>query len=418
MLQRIDGGYVKLSTQAKHRDESRCGTHECVRYNAELFADAGVLLISEPIAREMGPRWTARLVFLKIHLWLGLAAAIFLIILGLTGSIMAFEGDIDHWLHPSLWYVDVRPQALPQQELIDRVQRQFAPARVAAVQIFRQKNLAEAMQMTDRSVVLVNPYDGAMLGHTTGPSSVQKTLGYIHQFHLRLIPDPRSSPSLSKVGKLIVSFAGLILCLQVPIGIYLWWRTKRASIQWKASWFRTCFDVHHALGVYGALFLFIAAFTGVLIGFDFGEKAIYAIAHSSPPARKPPPQSTVIAGAVPISVDRALEIARQSMPDASVAALLVPVNPKAAFNVLMRLPEETSEAVNSMVSVDQYSGKVLRLVSHKTESAGYRVIRFNRSIHTGDVFGVATHIIVSLSSLLLVAMVISGVVIWWKKLAV
>jgi uncharacterized iron-regulated membrane protein len=289
---------------------------------------------------------------------------------------------------------------------------------VAAVQIFRQKNLAEAMQMTDRSVVLVNPYDGAVRGHTTGPSSVRTILGYIHQFHLRLIPDPRSSPSLSKVGKVIVSIAGLILCLQVPIGIYLWWRSKRASIHWKASWFRTCFDAHHVLGIYGALILFIAALTGVLIGFAFAEKAIYAITHSSPPRRARPPESTVIAGAAPINVDRALEIARQSMPEASVAAVLVPVNPKAAFNVLMRLPEETSEAVNSMVSVDQYSGMVLRQVSHKTESAGYRVIRFNRSIHTGDVFGVTTHIIVSLSSLLLVVMVITGVVIWWKKLAV
>src|SRR5262249_17199785 len=151
--------------------------------------------------------WTARRVFLKIHLWLGLAAAIFLVILGLTGSIMAFEGDIDHWLHPSLWYVDVHPQALSQQELIDRVQQQFAPARGAAVQISRQKNIVEVMQMTDRSAVFVNPYDGTVLGRTTGPSSVQKTLGYIHQFHLRLAPDPRNWPTLSKAGKSIVSFA-------------------------------------------------------------------------------------------------------------------------------------------------------------------------------------------------------------------
>src|SRR5579864_8210483 len=101
---------------------------------------------------------TARNVVLKIHLYLGLAAAIFLVILGLTGSIMAFEGDIDRWLHPGAWYVGAHDQKLPQQELINRVQRQFAPARVGAVQIFRQKNLAEIMQMSDRSAVFVNPY--------------------------------------------------------------------------------------------------------------------------------------------------------------------------------------------------------------------------------------------------------------------
>jgi uncharacterized iron-regulated membrane protein len=45
-----------------------------------------------------------RRLLLKIHLYLGLVAALFLVVLGLTGSIMTFEGDIEHWLHPSLWW--------------------------------------------------------------------------------------------------------------------------------------------------------------------------------------------------------------------------------------------------------------------------------------------------------------------------
>jgi uncharacterized iron-regulated membrane protein len=45
----------------------------------------------------------ARAILLRIHLYLGLAAAVFLLILGLTGSVMAFENDVDHWLHPGLF---------------------------------------------------------------------------------------------------------------------------------------------------------------------------------------------------------------------------------------------------------------------------------------------------------------------------
>jgi len=85
---------------------------------------------------------------------------------------------------------------------------------------------------------------------------------------------------------------------------------------------------------------------------------------------------------------------------------------------MMRVPEETSEAVHSSVYIDQYSGTVLRTDNFKTQSLGYRVIRFNRSIHTGDVLGLPTHILMSLSSVLLVVMVITGFLIWWKKLAV
>ena len=69
------------------------------------------------------------------------------------------------------------------------------------------------------------------------------------------------------------------------------------------------------------------------------------------------------------------------------------------------------------MAIDQYSGKPLAVHSFLTDSQGYRWIRFNRSIHTGDIGGLAGHIVMSLSSLLLIVMAITGIVIWLKKLA-
>lgn len=121
-----------------------------------------------------------RTLLLKIHLYLGLVAALFLAVLGLTGSIMAFEGDIEHWLHPSLWYVVEGSRPFAEGDLIAGVERQFAPARVAAVQISQHRNLAQLMDLTDRSRVTVNPYTGAVLGRITGPDPIGRWLGYIH----------------------------------------------------------------------------------------------------------------------------------------------------------------------------------------------------------------------------------------------
>lgn len=53
--------------------------------------------------------------------------------------------------------------------------------------------------------------------------------------------------------------------------------------------------------------------------------------------------------------------------------------------------KDTSEAVHSRVVLDQYSGQALQVNNFLTDSMGYRVIRFNRSIHTGDVLGTPTH---------------------------
>lgn len=359
-----------------------------------------------------------RKLLLQIHLCLGIAGGLFLLVLGTTGSIMAFEGDIDHWLHPAKWYVTPADRPLREGELIATVEQHTAPARVAAVEIAQQRNLAQRMHLSDGTTATVNPYTGAILSRRKGPTRTERVLGEIHQIHLRLAADPRAG--YAPAGKVLVSYAGLILCILAPTGLVLWLRTKRAAIKWqKASWFRRCFDLHLTIGIWAGLFLFIAGFTGILIGFESGEKAIYSLTHSARPSFARPPQSAPAApAAAPVGIDRAIEVARVVMPHAAVDTLILPLGRKGAYSIVMRVPEETSGSAHSSVTVDQFSGNVLQVHNFLTDSQGYRWIRFNRSIHTGDAGGLAGHIVVSISSLLLVAMVITGFVIWLKKLAV
>lgn len=328
---------------------------------------------------------------------------------------MAFEGDLDRWLHPSVWHVAAEDHALPEGNLIGGIERQLAPARITAVQMSPRRDLAQMMQATDGATVLVNPYTGAILAHRHGPTRTQEVLGYIHQIHLRLAMHPRSA--FGPAGKAIVSSAGLLLCLLAPTGLLLWWRAKRLAIRAGGSWFRLCFDTHNVIGFYAGFFLWIAAFTGVLIGFDFAERAIYSLTNSFPPSRTRPQQPIPATAAKAIGVDQALQVARNAMPAASVDGFRLPLTSKDSFVIVMRVPEETSGSAHSDVTVDRYTGRILQVHNFLTDSSGYRWIRFNRSIHTGDIAGLPGHIVVSLSSLLLVVMVATGVVIWWKKLA-
>lgn len=357
-----------------------------------------------------------RKVLLSFHLYLGLLSALFLVVLGLTGSIIAFESDIDHWVHPRFWYVSAGGQSLPEGDLVAAVERKFTPARVAGIQVSLHPGIAQMMQLSDGSSVTVNPYTAAILGRWTGPTRVNRWLGYIHQIHLRLAFDGRAP--WARAGKTAVDYAGLGLFLLVPTGLFLWLRTRITSVRLRASWFRILFDTHQVIGIYAGLFLWISAFTGILIGFQWGEKAIYGMTHSSRPAFSRPRPSTPVSGAAPVGIDRAIEVARQAIPGAAVDTLVLPLRPAAAYQVILRVPEETSGSAHSSVTVDQFSGKPLEVHNFLTDSQGYRWIRFNRSIHTGDIGGVLGHIVMSLSSLLLVAMVITGLVIWLKKLAV
>jgi len=356
----------------------------------------------------------SRRIVLKVHLYLGLISALFLVLLGVTGSIMAFEGDIDHWLHPHRWYVSAGPQLLPESQLIQSVEKHFAPGHVTMVQIPTQANLGQLMYLTyggtppgANTQVVVNPYDGSILYVHAGPTKTQNALASIHQLHLRLLA--------GKTGKLIISLIGLLLVFEVPLGLILWWRTKRASVKWRGSGFRLSFDLHHTIGIYTAAFLFLSALTGILIGFDSAQSMFFTLTHSSPIARRSV-ASTVVEGAAPLGVDRVIEIARQQMPDANVGMLQLPGNPRGVYSVTLRMPGEPWSTINAIASVDQYSGKILQFQNFST--GGYNAIRFNRSLHTGDIFGMPSRIIMSITSLVLVTMVATGVVIWWKKLAI
>jgi uncharacterized iron-regulated membrane protein len=76
-------------------------------------------------------------VLLQVHIFCGLCAGVFLIVLSLTGSVLVFENELNRVVNPALLKVEPREHALPwetvcrrveQQEPEWRVQRMYIPA--------------------------------------------------------------------------------------------------------------------------------------------------------------------------------------------------------------------------------------------------------------------------------------------------
>ena len=361
---------------------------------------------------------------LKVHLYLGLVAAIFLLILSATGAVMAFEHDIERWVDPGLWHASIGTQLMDEDRLVAIAEATFSNAHVSAIQIAPRPDVVQVMRMSDRAAVYVNPWDGTITRRIVGTTRTQDWIGYVHQLHLRLVPNPRAAPALGPPGKLIVSFAGLILCLLVPTGLVLWWRAKRLSIRAGGSAFRLAFDMHQAVGIYSCLFLFVAGLTGVMVGFDAAERIFYTVTKSDAPKRPKPPQAAEAGGRPRISVERAMAVGRGAVPGGAIIQVQIPDDAKGVFAVFLRGPREVAvdSPIPVIVYVDPYSASVLRIQDLFAESPGYYLVRLNRAIHTGDLWGGAGHAVLSLSSLALGVMVISGLFIWRgrasKKLAV
>ena len=139
-----------------------------------------------------------RKLLFKLHLYVALAAGVFVVMLGITGAIMAFEPEIDRVLHWKLSYVTPSGHTLSVAEIRAAVERQFPGERIAAYGLEAAPNLSWSVLLR-RGQVFVNPYTGEALGVREGGMDL---LGYVHQLHLRLLWRRRRSIAYS-------SFPGL-----------------------------------------------------------------------------------------------------------------------------------------------------------------------------------------------------------------
>ena len=92
--------------------------------------------------------------------------------------------------------------------------------------------------------------------------------------------------------------------------------------------------------------------------------------------------------------------------------------PKAAYQIRSRYPEDLTPGGRSRVIVDQYTGSVLYAEGSRTAPAGTRMVIVNRAIHTGDIFGIPSKVVMSLASLMAAMQVVTGVAMWWKRVRV
>ena len=219
-----------------------------------------------------------KLIF-SLHRYLALLVSLFVVILGVTGSIMAFEPEIYHLLHPGLSYVKPRGHALSLVEIGAAVSKRVPGDRILGYVLSTCPNLSYQVEMENSGVAYVNQYTGEVLGVT--PEQME-FLNYVHQLHLRLLWQSESDP-----GKKIMSWVGVAILFLLLSGLYLWWPLKRIRIKSGATGRRFWFDLHNAIGIFSFVFLLLLAITGVMIGFERTSTPLFYKLTGSHPSQPP-----------------------------------------------------------------------------------------------------------------------------------
>ena len=341
-----------------------------------------------------------RRLLLTAHQWVGLFGALFLIVIGVTGSALVFEVEIDRALNPATSYVTPRGQRMPIEALIARALAAAPTDVVTGIRIAETPGIADEVLLEGGRFATVDPYTGTVLGVRDRDTSVARRL---HLLHTSLLADD--------FGERVVAWMCVAMLFLAISGIYLWWPRRILAVRNALSWKRTNFDLHNVFGFYSSIVLLVMALSGILIAFGTTTDPILRRLNGAP--SQPAPQSLPVQRGR-ISLDAAVEIAERALPGAAATVVNVPAASNNPFRVLKKFPEDRTPAGRSAVYIDQFSGKVLLVQNTRTAPLGTRIINAKRSAHTGDIFGAPTRALYFIVGLAIAVQAITGSLIAWN----
>jgi uncharacterized iron-regulated membrane protein len=337
----------------------------------------------------------------NVHLYAGLIAALFLILLSVSGAIIAFEGELNHLFHPQLTNVTPTGQPLNWDAFRARVEEQSPGWKLIRFYFPDRPDRSTYVRLRNTFThkirhVYVNQYTGALLGSTEDGSN---WLLKVHDLHVNLLS--------GKVGNQIVTWSTLCLLLLSLSGITLWWPRKVFHFRRGTPPPRLNRDLHYSVGFWSFLAMFAFALTGLGLHYQTGK--LLDLLNTSRTARSMAGHGT--------SIEGMLQTAREALPGAAIPRLLLSEKKGDPVFIYQRFPEDKTPAGRSFTTIDPKTGAVLSGGSSRTSPFLQTVlVQWTREIHTGTLFGLPTQILAACFALMLSVLAITGPLIWLNKL--
>ena len=342
----------------------------------------------------------------NLHMFVGLVAAVILFAQGFTGSVMVFENEISNWLNRDLMHVASTGPALPLNAVKQSLEALHPGYTVEELQPAKGDGLAGIAYLVnaakDEIGVTFDPATGREISNL---SHFNNWMQRVHQFHEHL--------AMGRKGSEIAAWTAVLLLGLSITGIVLWWPRKIVSVQWNVS-ARRWFDLHNAVGFYSAIFLFLFAFTGIVIEWDDGaEKLLERFSTPAPTVAIAKPVE--VAPGTPLAPpDTLAQAALSAVPGAKMTWMQM-IPDGRPVRVVLHYPEDHTPMGRSRVMLDPHTAAVLSVVNTRKAAFSYKYVAvWNRQIHTGDIYGWPTRILAAIFSLALPLMAFTGPLLWWK----
>jgi uncharacterized iron-regulated membrane protein len=390
--------------------------------------------------RSFAPLWA-------LHFWASLMVLPILSLLALTGAVYLFEREIEDALDPGTRFVAPVSAPLPPSALIAAA-LQVQPGIVTRVETPEAADRPLRVFVTGKdgaaSAVVLDPADGRVI-RTFDP---ERTVGaFAKRLHGSLL--------MGSAGRIAVELAACWTLVMLVSGTLLWIGTRRAQGRrllpdFRArgrAWWR---DVHAGTGLGMGLVVGFLVLTGLpwaIIQGDLVRKAVTALeigyagadvapanvashahhgehagwtlrgqpipASADPHAMHRHGAGSAMSGkaAEPAVIDMVVAAAR-ARGIAPGFALSLPADPSAAIvaDVYPARPED-----QRVMYFGRQSGALIKDVGFKDYGWGARALETGVQLHMGRYFGRANQYLMLLACIAVMAMAISGVVMWARR---
>ena len=335
-----------------------------------------------------------RRVWVQIHLWLGLTLGALGILIGVTGSILVYDHEIDAWLNPQRYATSGPQVSLGYAEYIASVPQ----GRVLNVRLPESEGgpivaLARGSEGGQFHRVWIDPPTGKVLDSAPGGGFI----GWVHRFHENL--------TLREYwGREIVGLVGFAMLISSLSGIYLWWPARGRFRQALAvrPGIGVTRNLHYFFGFYGSLVLALLSFTGIWLAYPDAARSLVS---ATPRGGVQAPES--VKGQKLVAPDAAVSAAQALYPGAKVTALGLPPGPRGAYRVNLQTADGAA-----IVFLHPVTAEVLR--RSDATNPGDRFLALQRDLHTGEAFG-AGRILLFIVGLLPALFVVTGLILWLRK---
>ena len=373
----------------------------------------------------------ARRVSVTFHLYVGLIVGAVLVIAGLTGSLIVFWQPIDAALNPELLAPDgacTESASRSVDELVAAVRAKLPPGgHLSSVDLpDHERPLlwawyripAPQAGWDDTYTLFVRPCSGAVTGPRLWNSQQRPWGGPLMSALIQLHTSLWLNEGSILLGHHLLSFGSVLLMGAILAGYYLWWPsqsrwTSAFTINRGARGRRLHYDLHKVVGATAGGLLLLSLFTAIHMYEPWTQVIDSGVNLLSPVADldAPPSMSDPLAGGASISTGMALEIAMAKLPGARPVSIEFPSDEHGVYLVTL----DTDAVWKTQISIEQYSGAVLRVQGPHAASAGDHVLGWLFPLHTGQAFGLPGRILMVVLGLVPACLYITGLILWWWK---